>query len=267
MVAKERGTHMRAVDMLAALVIFAGCEYCTAQAQTPVPTTLKQEAGASGATPAAQPPSDAVLAFEKRLAAVDAKMSTVADLQADFEQLKKTAMLKKPMISQGSLLCKGEKVLWRTTHPRKSDMLVSDGKVTIYHPQDELAEVYPMGSGFKDAAGGPLPKLSKLRENFEFTEIDVQQMVIGTGARDMKGRIAMKLTPKTEELKRHVASVRVLIDESIPCADRIVIVDPEGDETELRFTAVRINVGLKDADLELKLPENTKISTMIGTSK
>ncbi|MBC7772603.1 MAG: outer membrane lipoprotein carrier protein LolA [Pyrinomonadaceae bacterium] len=215
-------------------------------------------------------PTDAKVvdaAFDKRLAAVDEKMAAVTDLRADFEQKKKTALLKKPIVSKGSLLCKGETVLWRTTGPRKSDMLVAGGEVTVYYPDDHLAEVYSMGPEFRDASGGPLPRLSKLRESFEFAAMEVKDMVGGGEKVDVSTRIAIRLTPKTEELKKHVGSVRVLIDERVPCAERIVIVDPEGDETELLFTGVKINSGMKDAELELKLPEKTKISRPAGTGK
>jgi len=205
--------------------------------------------------------------FEKRLAEVDAKMAAITDLSADFEQKKKTALLKKPMLSSGSVLCKAEKVLWQTIKPRLNTMLVADGKVTIYYPDDKLAEIYSMGTQFRDAAGGPLPRLSKLRETFDFVELDVADFATGEDAKTLAGKIAIKLTPKTDELKKHIASVRVLINEGVPCADRIVLVDPEGDETELRFTKVEINKGVKDEELDLNLPQNTKISTPTGTGK
>ena len=86
-------------------------------------------------------------------------------------------------------------------------------------------------------------------------------------AQDLTGKIALKLTPKSDDLKKHIASVKVLLDENVPCADRIVIVDPEGDETELRFTVVKINTGMNDAELDLKLPERTKISAPTGSAK
>lgn len=199
--------------------------------------------------------------FEKRLLDIDAKMAAITDLRADFEQRKKTSLLKKPLVSRGTLVCKGETVLWSTTSPRKSDMLVGDAKVTVYYPDDALAEVYSMGAGFRDAAGGPLPRISKLKETFDFAELDVKLVSPGMQASELKGRIAVKLSPKSAELKAHVASVRVLIDQSVPCADRIVIVDPDGDETELLFTGVKINTGMKDSELELKLPQGTKVST------
>ncbi|MEK6703183.1 MAG: outer membrane lipoprotein carrier protein LolA [Planctomycetota bacterium] len=222
-------------------------------------------------TPKAEPPTAEALAaaaaFEKRLVGVDAKMAAVADLRADFEQTKKTALLKKPLVSRGTLVCKGETVLWSTTSPRRSDMLVGGGKVTVYYPDDALAEVYSMGAGFRDAAGGPLPRLMKLKDSFDFAELDAKQVSPGLKTSELKGRIALKLTPRSGELKQHVASVRVLIDESVPCADRMVIVDPDGDETELRFTSVKINTGMKDAELELKLPEGTRVSTPVETRK
>lgn len=205
--------------------------------------------------------------FEKRLAEVDAKMAAITDLSADFEQKKKTALLKKPMLSSGSVLCKAEKVLWHTTQPRKNTMLVADGKVTVYYPDDKLAEIYSMGTQFRDAAGGPLPRLSKLRETFDFVEVEAAEFATGEDAKTLASKIAIKLTPRSDELKKHIASVRVLINESVPCADRIVLVDPEGDETELRFTKVEINKGVKDEEVDLKLPEGTKISTPTGSGK
>lgn len=243
-------------------VIMAG--WMLACVQGPPPEAKKDEPPVPSATPeskASQSP------FEKRLLDIDAKMAAITDLRADFEQRKKTSLLKKPLVSRGTLVCKGETVLWSTTSPRKSEMLVGAGKVTVYYPDDALAEVYSMGAGFRDAAGGPLPRLSKLKETFDFAELDVKQVSPGMEARDLKGRIAVKLTPKTAELKQHVASVRVLIDESVPCSDRIVIVDPDGDETELLFTGVKINTGMKDAELELKLPEGTKVSTPVEARK
>ncbi len=205
--------------------------------------------------------------FEKRLAEVDAKMALITDLSADFEQKKKTALLKKPMLSSGTVVCKTEKVLWQTIKPRKNTMLVADGKVTIYYPDDKLAEIYSMGTQFRDAAGGPLPRLSKLKETFDIAELDVGEFAKDMDASTLVNTIAIKLTPKSDELKKHIASVRVLINESVPCADRIVLVDPEGDETELRFSKVEINKGVKEEDLDLKLPQNTKVSEPTATGR
>ncbi len=229
------------------------------------------ETSGEASGPSTKPPTETRIAatpnkeFTERLAALDARMAQFTDLRADFEQTKQTAMLKKPLVSRGTLVCKGEAVLWRTVSPRKSDMLVKDAKVTVYYPQDKLAEEYPMGSRFRDAAGGPLPRLSKLKENFDFAAIDAKEL--GPQASTEGRRIAVKLTPKTDDLKKHVASVKVLIDERVPCAERIIITDPEGEQTQIRFTAVRINTGVKDSELDLNMPEDTKVSTPTQSPK
>jgi outer membrane lipoprotein-sorting protein len=206
-------------------------------------------------------------AFAARLSKVDAKMAAVTDLAARFEQLKKTAMLKKPLRSKGTVACKGDRVLWTTDSPRPSRMLVADGKVTVYYPADKLAEVYPMGERFREVAGGPLPRLSKLRENFELTPAGPDDFGVVGDQKVPPDRLAIKLTPKTQELAKHIASVRVLIDESVPCADCILIEDPEGDITEVRFTAVKVNSGLAADRVDLQLPADTKVSQPAGSSK
>ena len=67
--------------------------------------------------------------------------------------------------------------------------------------------------------------------------------------------------PRDEDLKRHIQSVKVLIDDRVPCANRIVITDPDGEETVMVFSAVEVNSGVKDSDLELKVPEGTRVTT------
>lgn len=250
---------MRPFAIRAAILLAAIASSGTGLAQTaiaPQPATDAAPVAPPDPSPAAE-----TLDFESRLAAVDARMAAVVDLRADFEQRKKTAMLKRPLISKGTLVCRGETVLWKTTSPRRTDMLVAEENVKIYYHADKLAEIYPLGSRFRDAAGGPLPRLADLKTNFDFQELDAEAMSEELDAKGSTRRIAVQLTPKSEELKKYVSSIRVLIDESVPCADRLVIRDPDGEETELRFTSVKINTGVKDSELELALAAGTKVST------
>jgi len=196
----------------------------------------------------------------ERLERVDAKMAAVRDIRADFEQRKKTAMLKKPLVSKGRLLSKGETVLWDTREPRRMSLLVTASEVRMFYPDDKLVEIYPLDARFKGAAGGPLPRLGTLRERFELAELDVKEFDV-TGPTD--GLLGLRLTPKSDELRRHIASVRVLIDERVPCATRVVITDPDGEQTEIRFSSVKINTGVADAELKLDLPEGVKVSRPI----
>ena len=209
----------------------------------------------------AEPPADERAAFERRLEAVDEAMSKVTDLRAKFEQRKHTPLLKKPLVSKGTVVTKGERVRWDTAEPRESTLLVGDGKVRLFYPADKLVEEYPAGEGFKDLAGGPLPRLAVLKQRFEITPMTPKEL----GVADAPSRLlALRLTPRTEELRNHVASVQVLIDEATPAAIKVVIVDPEGETTEILFSDVKPNVGVSDADVALKLPDGVRISRPLG---
>jgi outer membrane lipoprotein-sorting protein len=210
---------------------------------------------------AAQPADDA---FNKRLEAVDAAMGKVTDLRADFEQRRHTALLKKPLVSKGVVLTKGDKVRWDTATPRASSMVISPSEIKLYYPADKLVEVYPVGEGFKDLAGAPLPRLSVLRARFEIAPLGVKEL---GGDEGDKNLVAVVLTPKSEEMRKHVVSVKVLIDSSKPAATKVVMSDSEGEETEILFSSVKLNSGVKDDELVLKLPEGVRVSKPLGEGK
>jgi outer membrane lipoprotein-sorting protein len=244
---------------------FAFVLTCLAAAQP----AQQPPAAATPAPPPVSAPSAAATTepFEQRLASIDTRIAAIADMRADFEQTRKTALLKKPLISRGTLVCKNDRVLWHTTHPRENTMLVAGENVTVYYPADKLAEIYPMGARFKDAIGGPLPRLAKLRETFELSELAPDQVVPGADIGDPATRLAITLTPRTAALRQYISAVRVLIDTKVPCADRIVIVDPDGEETQLYCFNLRINTNVKDTELELKLPAGTKVNRPAGDAK
>ncbi|HZW07211.1 MAG TPA: outer membrane lipoprotein carrier protein LolA [Phycisphaerales bacterium] len=214
---------------------------------------------AQESTQQARAPIDA--AFQKRLNEVDAAMAKVTDLRADFEQRRKTPLLKRPLVSKGTVVTRGERVRWDTTSPRLSTMVIGGGEIRMYYPSDRLLEVYPIGAGFKDIAGAPLPRLSLLKERFELAPIPVKDL----GGDEKNDRlVAVRMTPRGDDLKKHVTSVRVLIDTAKPAATKVVMTDPEGEETEIAFSNVRLNSGVKDADVELKVPEGVRVSRPLG---
>jgi outer membrane lipoprotein-sorting protein len=253
---------------LTALSAIAAAQH-TAQPPSKSPTQSSPPRAPSPApavapSPNTDSPPPAASSFEQRLDSFDARIATIADLTADFEQTRKTALLKKPLVSRGTIYCKADTVFWRTLSPHKSDLLVTADSVTIYYPADKLAEVYPLDSRFKDAVGGPLPRLSKLRDSFDLCEIPPGEVAPGTQVDNTSHRLAVLLTPRSDELRKHIHSVRVLIDERVPCADHIVIIDPDGDETHLVCRQIKINTGLADSKLQLTFAPGTKVSHPAG---
>ena len=206
-------------------------------------------------TPAAGSPT-----FAERLERVDMNLGTVRDLRAEFEQRQQSSLLKRPLVSKGRLWSKDDIVLWETNEPRKIKMLVTKEEVQIFYPDDKLVEVYGLDNRFREAAGGPLPRLAQLKERFELSQMEPKDFGEPPASKDL---IALRLTPKSAELKKYISSVRVLIDERIPCANRIIISDPDGDQTEIQFLNVRINTGVKEAEVSLHLPDGVKVSRPI----
>ncbi len=199
--------------------------------------------------------------FAKRLETVDAAMTKVGDLRADFVQRRTTPLLKKPLVSNGVVRTKGDRVRWDTVSPRASSLVVGHDSIRMYYPADQLVEIYPAGDGFKDIAGAPLPRLSSLKAKFDLTPLTLGDL---GGANTDANLLAVLLTPKDESLRRHIASVRVLIDESQPAALRVEISDPDGEVTVIEFSHVEVNRGMKDDEVELTLPAGTRVSKPLG---
>ncbi len=201
-------------------------------------------------------------AFDKRLESIDTAMAKVVDVRANFEQRKHTPLLKKPLVSKGTLITRGEAVRWDTQSPRRSTMLVGGGQIKLYYPDDALVEVYQVGGDAKDIASTPMPRLVLLRSRFDLSPMSAQEL--GALA-DKPHMLGVMLRPKTQELRRHVRSVEVLIDDSVPVASRVILTDAEGERTEITFSSVRVNSGTKQEEIELRLPEGVRVSRPLGT--
>src|SRR5205814_1564083 len=62
--------------------------------------------------PASQPQ-----AFEQRLRAINATGLRIKDLTADFVQEKQSPLLRKPLVSRGTIAVRGDTSLWNTREP------------------------------------------------------------------------------------------------------------------------------------------------------
>ncbi len=246
---------MLQVAMFILMLVLAG--------QPAGPAAVATPAGANGAGPAV-PAGAASEQFAKRLEAVDAGMAKVTNLRADFEQRRRTRLLKRPLVSRGTVLTKGDLVRWDAVSPRESALVIGHGAIRMYYPADKLVELYPVGEGFRDLAGAPLPRLSALRERFVLSPLAASDPAMKDEDEQLLGVL---LTPKGDELRKHVTSVKVIIDEAGPVAKKVVITDAEGEETEIVFSHTRLNGGVRDDEIELELPEGVRVSKPLGEGR
>ena len=204
-------------------------------------------------------------ALIKRLEAIDARGAGMSDLSAKFTQEKFTALLRKPLVSSGTVRVKGGKVRWDTEKPEPA-VLASDAKeIKLYYPDQKLVEVYPLDQRMAEFAANPLPRLATLRKLFTIEQEPLKDF--GTEGATDERQLALKLTPKDAALREHVESVRVLLDVSAAHILKAETTDADEDRTLITFSDVKPNAGLTDADVDLVLPEGTKVSRPLEGGK
>jgi outer membrane lipoprotein-sorting protein len=213
-------------------------------------------AGATQPPELAQPAADAD--FEASLKAADAKAATITDLSARFEQTKKTAMLRRPLVSSGTVRTKGTATRWDTEKPHVSAMRIDESQIRVYYPDQKTLETFDVDVSMRRITATPLPRLDLVREQFSVSRANVGDLGVGVG-QAVERYIGILLTPKEESLRKHVERVRVVIERSTGCATTVEIVDADGDTTVIAFTDVKTNTGIADADLNLTVPEGTKL--------
>ena len=205
-------------------------------------------------TPRKEAPDDPTLARE--LESVDARAGRIRDFSARFRQEKFTALLKKPLVSSGTVRVSGSTIRWDTREPEPA-VLFSDGKdVRMYYPDQQLVEIYPIDRRMGDLAASPLPKLATLREHFTLTRGKPEWF---KGAKGRKS-LALQLVPVEDVIREHVEEVRVLIDIEAAHILELEVIDADGDRTHITFDDVRLDTGIKPADLALAIPEGTTVS-------
>ncbi len=218
-------------------------------------------AGAVLSTPDQPPTARPVTPLPPALVELDARIAEIHDLRAEFEQRKHTPLLKRPLVSRGTVVARSDRVRWDTESPRRSSLVADREEIRIYYPDERIVEVYTVAGDLRPFAGSPLPRLGDLTEYFDVSTIDPSGMADGPlPARSL----AAQLLPRTPALKDAIASVRVLFDGAVPCVTRVVMTDPDGERTEIEFKEVRTNAGLPDSATELRVPPGTREVRPIG---
>jgi len=193
--------------------------------------------------------------LQRRLKAIEAATTEVTDLQADFIQRRHTPLLKRPMVSKGTVVAVGNRMRWDTVSPSKSSMLIGPTSVELFYPADSLIEVYPVDQGFMDLAGVPMPKLSDLQARFDISLLMARDL---DPAADPEQFLAIELVPKSQDLRDYVTSVKMLIDQHRSLATKVIMTGPDGDRTEISFSNIQTNTGIDATRTDLSAPEGTR---------
>lgn len=228
---------------LAAVSYWLSCILFAAAANAAVPSTLPTTA-----------PSGLDAAMWKRMQLIDHAAAQIADLTADFEQQKQTALLKNPMVSTGTVWARGSEMLWNTRAPEPTIMHVDENQITLYYPEQKTAEIYPVSGPLAQLTASPVPRLADLLQHFSFAATSSSDL----GADPEPDQEAFLLTPTDKDISDHVEKVIVLIDTKAGFILAFKMTDSDGETTLLRFSNVKINTHFEDKRLQLQLPADVK---------
>ena len=192
------------------------------------------------------------LTDDEKWAAVDRLTRSdtpVVTYRANFDQEKLSPLLRDPIRSSGRVRIAAEVSRWDTDPPNPSVMLMRDGEMRIYYPQQATLEVYELDNPKFRMAMSPTPDFAFLREHFSIEEMTP----LGESG------LRLVLLPDDEGFAQAIEAVEVAVDPSRGGMQMIAVTDIDGETTTLRFRDIELNPDLAAADLELAVPRDTKI--------
>jgi outer membrane lipoprotein-sorting protein len=190
-----------------------------------------------------------------QLIEIDKRAAAISDLSADFQQRKFTALLKKPLVSTGTLRIKGPAMLWNTTAPEPTLMRIDEKEVHLYYPRQSTLEIYPIDQGLASLASSPLPRLETLRKHFSIERAEASKLNADATNASL---VPLRLTPIDALLREHVEQVLVLLDASQGLILRAEVTDADGDRTAIEFTNIQRNTNLPETAVALDVPAGTR---------
>ena len=197
--------------------------------------------------------------LETILARMDRAAASFKDMSADVRWLQHTAAINQDAVDTGTILLKRSKHDIRMkvefTAPDRKSVALQGHKLEIYYPNTNTVEEYDTG---------------KYREMLE------QFLLIGfgTSGKELAAAYTMKvlgnetvvdqpttrleLIPKSAEMLKNLKKLEMWIADTnvYPVQQKFYLLG--GDYRLVTYTNVKVNTGLRDADLALKLPKDIK---------
>lgn len=193
--------------------------------------------------------------LSRALSEIDSKSSTIKTLHASFRQVKHSDILRRPLVSSGNVRMSRDRVRWDTRTPEASILVASKDDVRIYYPDLSVLEIYALGDQLSQLAGSPVFRLARIKRFFRI-ESDLR---ISAG-----GLTLLQLTPRTEELKKHLKSIRLGVQVDTGIVREVVMFNADDEKTEMFFEDVRTNVPIAAGELEIIPPKGVRVVHPLG---
>lgn len=188
---------------------------------------------------------------EEAVVALESFYASVQSMQANFVQITRQPSMGIEEEQRGQLILKRHrKMRWDFTRPDKRLFVTDGAQMWIHSPEDNQVihykDVSGMSSGGIDSL---LSEMDKLSESFTVVlDLDPKSTTLG--------HFGLKLTPKGEApFKRLFLEV----NKRKLTLKRVVVVDTFDNETELRFSGVKVNVDVADTMFQFEVPAGAEL--------
>lgn len=204
----------------------------------------------------AQEPLPPGLRGVEKLAALVRRVSQVqtslATLNADFEQTRTSHLLAAPSVSHGRFYFRApDSVRWEYDAPREMTVLITGGVAITYRPAEKRAERIEVGRAQRRvfrfiSAAEPL---DKLMQHFTFVFHDP----LGDG------NYLLELRPAALMMKKRLRSVTIEIERATYLPIKVSYTEADGDSTAYSFSNVRLNQPQPPDLFTLTMPPDVQV--------
>jgi outer membrane lipoprotein carrier protein len=204
----------------------------------------------------AQEPLPPGLRGVEKLAALVRRVSQVqtslATLNADFEQTRTSHLLAAPSVSHGRFYFRApDSVRWEYDAPREMIVLITGGVAITYRPAEKRAERIEVGRAQRRvfrfiSAAEPL---DKLMQHFTFVFHDP----LGDG------NYLLELRPAALMMKKRLRSVTIEIERATYLPIKVSYTEADGDSTAYSFSNVRLNQPQPPDLFTLTMPPDVQV--------
>lgn len=178
--------------------------------------------------------------------------ANVQSMEANFVQITRSPSMGTEEEQRGRILLKRPRQMrWDFTRPDRR-LFVTDGQqMWIHSPEDNQVIHYRDVSGAAASGGidSLLSEMDKLDESFNV------QLVEDPNASGL-GHFSLALTPKEEAPFK---SLLLEVHKRKLTLKRILVVDSFDNETELRFSNVKVNGNVDDSQFKFDVPDDAEL--------
>ena len=184
---------------------------------------------------------------------VRVEQNRLLSLEADFIQIKESALLVEPVESQGGFAFSApDRVRWEYVSPNPISILIVNEEMTTWYRDIQQAERVSVGRQSQRVLEylGTGSSMDDLLEYFLLTM---------TVPIDETEPYVLELAPKFDKVAKRIQGMTIWVDPELFLPLRLRYVEADGDVTDLRFESLRVNEGVPDEHFELEIPASVEV--------